>query len=118
MKPRMVVPLIIVFLILPACRRNPPRLGLDVDLYLHPESASLNDTILEAAIRKRLHENEATRVAAIQVQVIQRVVFLRGNVETKQVSDSAAEIAQSTEAVVNGESIKTAEPVHNQIKMK
>jgi BON domain len=118
MKPRMLVPLIIVFLILPACRRNPPRLGLDVDLYLHPESASLNDTILEAAIRKRLHENEATRVAAIQVQVIQRVVFLRGNVETKQVSDSAAEIAQSTEAVVNGESIKTAEPVHNQIKMK
>ena len=118
MKLRFAVPLILVFLILPACRKNPPRLGLDVDLYLHPESASLNDTILEAAIRKRLHENQATRLAAVQVQVIQQVVFLRGNVETQQVSDAAAEIAHSTEAIVNGEPIKTHEPVHNQIKVK
>src|SRR5579864_4654924 len=106
MKPRIVVPLILVFLILPACRKNPPRVGLDVDLYLHPESASLNDTILEAAIRKRLHENQATQSAAIQVQVIQRVVFLSGNVETQHVIDAAAELAQSNEAIVNGEAIK------------
>lgn len=118
MKQRFAVPLILVFLLLPACRKNPPRLGLDVDLYLHPESASLNDTILEAAIRKRLHENQATRAAAIQVQVIQQVVFLRGNVEAQQVSDAAAEIANSTEAIVNGEPIKTREPAHNQIKVK
>jgi hypothetical protein len=118
MKLRLAVPLILVFLTLPACRKNPPRLGLDVDLYLHPESASLNDTILEAAIRKRLHENQTTRAAAIQVQVIQQVVFLRGNVETQQVSDAAAEIANSTEAVVNGETIKTREPAHSQIKIK
>ena len=115
---RTLIPLILVFLTLPACRKNPPRLGLDVDLYLHPESASLNDTILEAAIRKRLHENPATRAAAIQVQVIQQVVFLRGNVETQPVSDAAAEIAHSTEAIVNGEPIKTLEPVHNQLKVK
>ena len=118
MKPRMVVPLIFVFLTLPACRKNPPRLGLDVDLYLHPESASLSDTILEAAIRKRLHENQATRAAAIQVQVIQQVVFLRGNVETQQVSDVAAELAHSTEVILNGEPIKTLEPAHNQLKVK
>jgi hypothetical protein len=118
MKLRFAVPLILAFLILPACRKNPPRLGLDVDLYLHPESASLNDTILEAAIRKRLHENQATRLAAVQVQVIQQVVFLRGNVETQQVSDAAAEIAHGTEVIVNGEPIKTPEPVHNQIKVK
>jgi len=118
MKPRAVVLLVLVSLSLPACRKNPPRLGVDVDLYLHPESASLNDTILEAAIRKRLHENQATRAAAIQVQVIQLVVFLRGNVETQQVSDAAAEIAHSTEAIVNGEPIKTLEPAHNQLKVK
>jgi hypothetical protein len=118
MKLRMAVPLIFIFLILPACRKNPPRLSLDVDLYLHPESASLNDTILEAAIRKRLHENQTTRAAAIQVQVIQQVVFLRGNVETQPVSDAAAEIANSTEAILNGEPIKTREPVHNQIAVK
>jgi len=118
MKPRMVVPLILVFLTLPACRKNPPRLGLDVDLYLHPESASLNDTILEAAIRKRLHESPATQAAAIQVQVIQQVVFLRGNVGTQQESDAAADVAHSTEAIVNGEPIKTIESVHNQLKVK
>lgn len=118
MKQRMVVPLILVFLALPACRKNPPRLGLDVDLYLHPESASLNDTILEAAIRKRLHENQATRAAVIQVLVIQQVVFLRGDVETQQVSDAAGEIAHSTEAIVNGEPIKTLEPVHNRLTVK
>ena len=118
MKPRMAVSLILVFLALPACHKNPPRLGLDVDLYLHPESASLSDTILEAAIRKRLHENQATQSAAIQVQVIQRVVFLSGNVETQHVIDAAAELAQSTEVIVNGESIKTPEPVHNRLTVK
>jgi hypothetical protein len=103
---------------MPACHKNPPRLALDVDLYLHPESASLNDTILAAAIRKRLHENQLTQAAAIQVQVIQRVVFLSGNVETQHISDAAAEVAQSTEATVNGEPIKTVEPVHNRIVVK
>ena len=118
MKPRMAVPLILVSLALPACRKNPPRLGLDVDLYLHAESASLNDTILEAAIRKRLHENQATQPAAIRVQVIQRVVFLSGNVETQHVKDAAAEVAQSTEVIVNGEAIKTPEPVHNRLTVQ
>lgn len=118
MKPRIAVPLLLVFLTMPACRKNPPRLGLDVDLYLHPESASLNDTILQAAIRKRLNENQATQAAAIQVQVIQRVVFLSGNVETQNVSDAAAQLAQSTEVIVNGESIKTVEPVHNRLTAK
>jgi osmotically-inducible protein OsmY len=103
---------------MPACRKNPPRLGLDVDVYLHPESASLNDAILEAAIRKRLHESQVTQAATIQVQVIQRVVFLSGNVDTQPISDAAAVLAQSTEAIVNGESIKTVEPVHNRLTVK
>lgn len=103
-------------LIVTACHKK-ARVGVDLDLYLHAESSALDDTILRSAIRKRLHDNSATQNAAIQVQVTQRVVFLSGRVNSRATSDTAAQIAQNTEAVINGEVIKTSEPVHNQIEI-
>ena len=96
-------------------RRQRPLAALDVDLYLHPEAASADDLILQTAIQNRLVSNEFTRSAVIHVRVIDRTVFLSGNVDSAKVKDEAARVAESTEITLNGESIKPAIPVRNSI---
>lgn len=99
-------------------RRQRPLAALDVNLYLHPEAASADDLILQTAIQKRLAGNEATRSAAIHVRVIDRTVFLSGDVDSMKTKDEATKIAESTEISLNGESVKPSLPVRNSINVE
>jgi hypothetical protein len=100
------------------CGGKNNQIGLAVDLYLHPEAARAEDLILQAAIRKRLSEDELTRPGSIHVRVIEDVVFLSGAVKSAAAKDQAAKIAQDTEVILNGQSIKPTEPVRNLIEVQ
>ncbi len=96
-------------------RQQRPLAALDVNLYLHPEAAGADDLILQTAIQKRLAASELTRAAAIHVRVIDRTVFLSGDVDSAKTKEEAAKIAEATEITLNGESIKPSLPVRNSI---
>lgn len=119
MKPASILILGLVASISFACtRRQQPLAALDVNLYLHPEAASADDLILQTAIQKRLARNDATRSAGIHVRVIDRTVFLSGDVDSIKTKDEATRIAESTEISLNGESIKPSLPVRNSINVE
>lgn len=85
-----------------ACGGNPARVELDVDLYLHPDSASPNDVLLQTAILKRIRENIALQSEAIHVRSFEDVVFLSGSVRDPCSSNTAGEIARTTSVAVEG----------------
>lgn len=97
--------------------RNKPVVGLDVDLYLHPEAAQGDDLILQSAIEKELSANPATRDGIIHVRVVEGVVFLSGTAQSQNVKLTAEELAAKTEVIVNGRSIKATEPVKSRIEV-
>jgi hypothetical protein len=100
---------LLLLLTLVGCRKNPPRVDLGVDLYLHPESAGVDDVILQAAIRRSILEGLAPKAGLVHVRVVEGVVFLTGSVFSEQERSRAAEIARTIDIRIDGKQLKPAE---------
>jgi len=65
----------------------------------HGTATAIDDTALTAKVKTALHDDNATKDAAIHVTTVAGVVTLRGKVASGDVSDRAQAIAQSTSGV-------------------
>ena len=97
--------------------RNKPVVGLDVDLYLHPEATQGDDLILQSALQKELSANPATREDIIHVRVIDGIVFLIGTVKSQNAKIAAEDLAAKIEVTVNGRSIKASGPLKSRLEV-
>ena len=86
--------------LLGACGGRPARVDLGVDLYMHPDSASPRDVILQAAISENLRESEATRNELIHVRVFELTAYLSGAVKDPSAKQEAARIATATKVTL------------------
>ena len=102
---RRIAAAVILLLPLAACQKNPPRVDLGVNLYLHPEAAGANDAILQAAIRKKIVDALAPNAGLVHVRVIDGIVFLSGSVVSDQDKQRALEIAKSIDIRVDSQPI-------------
>jgi len=84
-------------------------IGLDVDVYLHPEAAAPDDQLLQTAIQKQINQDGVTKNSLIHVRVVDRIVFLTGTVRTQAEKQKANEIAQGISITVNEVAIKSPE---------
>ena len=69
MKLRFAMPVALAALVLAGCQKNQNLGTVAVDLYIHPESASSDDVLLQTAIRRGLDADELTRLH-IHVRVV------------------------------------------------
>jgi osmotically-inducible protein OsmY len=98
-----------------ACGNNPARVELGVDVYLHPDSASPNDVLLQTAIARSISANTELSEEAIHVRSFETVVFLSGSVREACASDDAGALAQATTVSVDGGPPVRARRVENAI---
>lgn len=112
------VPLVIVFLTiaLPACKKNPKLGTVAVDVYIHPESSSSDDVMLQTAIRTKL-DADTTTAGKVQVRVAGLLVVLTGDVSKKEAADKAEQIARNTRVTIDNNQPIVAENVKNLIKV-
>ena len=90
--------------LLTVCAGRPAKVDLGVDLYLHPDSASPDDVMLQAAIHKRVSQHESLRRDLIHVRVFELNVFLTGTVKDPCARNTAEQIARTTEVTLGGDS--------------
>lgn len=115
--PRSFLPLLPVFLIgLAGCHKNPKLGTVAVDVYIHPESSSSNDVMLQMAIRGKL-ANDPLTAGKVQIRVVGLLAVLTGDVAKKDASDRAEQIARQTKVTVDGDPPLVAQTVTNQIKV-
>jgi hypothetical protein len=98
------------------CQKNPKLGTLSIDLYLHPESGTPEDLLLEAAIRKNLNDNESTR-KGIYARVLDLRVVLSGTVASAAASGQAEKLANDTRVTVN-EKVVAPKGVTNLLKIE
>ena len=106
--------LMLLLCFLPGCRKRLGTLALDV--YVHPESGTPDDVLLETAIRKELAQNKLT-AEGVYVRVLDLRVVLTGAVSNSGAQSQAFEIARAVKIVVNNETIGPAN-VTNLIKVE
>src|SRR5262245_16337993 len=70
-----------------------PVATLGIDLYLHPESASADDLLLQTAIRGRIEADALTR-GRVQVRVAGLKVVFSGSVSAQATKDATSRLAQ------------------------
>ena len=101
---------------LPACRKNPKLGTVAVDVYIHPESSSSDDVMLQTAIRTKLDADTMT-AGKVQVRVAGLLVVLTGDVSKKEAADRAEQIARNTRVTIDSNQPIVAEGVKNLIKV-
>jgi len=97
--------LMLLLCFLPGCRKKLGTLALDV--YVHPESGTPDDVLLETAIRKELAQNKLT-AEGVYVRVLDLRVVLTGTVSSIEAQNQANEIAKAVKIVVNNDTIGPA----------
>jgi hypothetical protein len=100
----------------PACRKNPKLGTVALDVYIHPESSSSDDVILQTAIRTKLEADTMT-AGHVQLRVAGLLVVLTGDVSKKDASDRAEQIARNTKVTIDNDKPLVAENVKNLIKV-
>jgi len=98
-------------MLLSGCRKNQNLGRVDVDLYIHPESASSDDILLQTAIRRGLDADSLTK-QHVHVRVVGMQVVLTGNVAQEAASRKAVEIALATQVQINQGPILKADNDH------
>jgi len=101
---------------LPACKKNPQLGTVAVDVYIHPESSSSDDVMLQTAIRTKL-DADALTAGHVQIRVAGLLAVLTGDVSKKEASDKAEQIARTTKVTVDNNPPIAAENVKNFIKV-
>jgi hypothetical protein len=115
-KPAFSVTLIFIAMCLTGCAgKQPPVVGLDVNVYLHPSSSDLMDALLQTGIAKRLSDSTLIGPSVIHVQVTDGAVTLTGTATTQTAKDEAERIARGTELTLNGTAIRPRDPITNRI---
>jgi osmotically-inducible protein OsmY len=112
----LIIALTAAVLALTGCQKNPKLGTVAVDLYIHPESASSQDLMLQTAIRRKL-EADATLASQVQVRVVELQAVLTGNVAKKDASDKAEQIARATKVTVDSDAPIVAKRVTNLVKV-
>ena len=97
--------------LLAGCRKNQKLGRVDLDLYIHPESASSDDILLQTAIRRGLDADEQTK-NHVHVRVVGMEVVLTGNVAKEAASKRAADIALATQVQINQDPPLRADSQH------
>jgi len=100
----------------PACKKNPKLGTVAVDVYIHPESSSSEDVMLQTAIRTKLDADTLT-AGKVQIRVAGLLAVLTGDVSKKDASDRAEQIARNTRVTVDNNPPIVAENVKNLIKV-
>jgi hypothetical protein len=113
---RLAFVLALLVVILMGCRKDPKLGTVAVDLYIHPESASSNDLMLQTAIRGKL-EADAAIAGHVQVRVVDLQAVLTGNVAKKDIADRAERIARATRVTVDEDKPIAAGKVTNLVKV-
>src|SRR5450631_3039122 len=114
---RYLLPVILLFSVaFPACRKNPQLGTVGVDVYIHPESSSSDDVMLQTAIRTKI-EADVLTAGHVQIRVAGLMAVLTGDVSKKEASDEAEEIARNTKVTVDSNPPIVAENVKNLIKV-
>ena len=108
--------LVLLAVALPACRKNPKLGTVAVDVYIHPESSSSDDVMLQTAIRTKLDADVMT-AGHVQIRVASLLAVLTGDVSKKEASDKAEQIARTTKVTVDNNPPIVAENVKNFIKV-
>ena len=85
-------------------------------MYIHPESASSNDLMLQTAIRGKL-EADASIAGHVQVRVVDLQAVLTGNVPKKDVANKAEQLARATQVTVDNDKPIVAATVTNLVKV-
>jgi len=98
----------------PACKKDPQLGTVALDVYIHPESSSSDDVILQTAIRNKL-EADAMTAGHVQLRVAGLLVVLTGDVSKKVASDRAEQIARNTKVTIDNDKPLVAESVKNLI---
>jgi len=98
-----------------ACGGRAARVDLGVDLYMHPDSASPKDVILQAAISENLRDSETMRRALVHVRVFELTAYLTGAVKEASAKQEAERIAAATKVTLAG---GAGEPVVLQAKVE
>ncbi|MFY9728806.1 MAG: BON domain-containing protein [Bryobacteraceae bacterium] len=101
---------------LPACKKNPKLGTVAVDVYIHPESSSSDDVMLQTAIRTKLDADTLT-AGKVQIRVAGLLAVLTGDVSKREASERAEEIARNTKVTVDNNPPIVAENVKNLIKV-
>lgn len=99
-----------------ACKKNPKLGTVAVDVYIHPESSSSDDVILQTAIRTKLDADTLT-AGKVQIRVAGLLAVLTGDVSKKDASDRAEQIARNTKVTVDNNPPIVVENVKNFIKV-
>ena len=103
-------------LALPGCKKNPKLGTVAVDVYIHPESSSSDDVMLQTAIRTKL-DADALTAGHVQIRVVGMLAVLTGDVSKKEASDKAEQIARTTKVTVDNNPPIVAETVKNFIRV-
>jgi hypothetical protein len=99
-----------------SCQRNQKLGTVAVDLYIHPESASSEDLMLQAAIRRKLAADPLT-AAHVQARVSGLEVVLTGNVAKKEAADRAEQLVRATRVVIDNDPPIVGGGIKNLIKV-
>jgi hypothetical protein len=102
--------------VVPSCKKNPKLGTVAVDLYIHPESSSSQDVMLQTAIRGKLEADPMT-AGHVQVRVVALQAVLTGDVSKKEAAAKAEQIARATRVVIDNDAPIVAESVKNLIKV-
>ena len=101
---------------LPACKKNPKLGTVAVDVYIHPESSSSDDVMLQTAIRIKL-DADALTAGKVQIRVAGLLAVLTGDVSKKEAADKAEQIARNTKVTIDNNPPIVADNVKNMIKV-
>src|SRR6476646_9913230 len=103
-----------LLLLLTGCAKTLPRADLGVDVYLHPEAASVDDILLQAAIQKKIGDSLPGRAGLVHVRALDRIVFLSGSVASEDDLKKAIASAQNIDLKVDGKPIQPAGEIHSE----
>jgi osmotically-inducible protein OsmY len=79
---------------------------LGVDLYLHPQSGTAEDLILQAAIRKKVLDTLPRNSGIVYVRVVDKIVFLTGSVKSPEIRDLVRDAAEKIDIRIDGTPLK------------
>ena len=103
-----------LMLMLTGCAKKLPEASLGVDVYLHPEAASVDDILLQAAIQKKIGDSLPGRAGLVHVRAVDRIVFLSGSVASDDDRKKAIESATNIDLKVDGKAIQPSGDVHSE----
>ena len=103
-----------LLLMLTGCAKTLPRADLGVDVYLHPEAASVDDILLQAAIQKKIGESLPGRAGLVHVRATDRIIFLSGSVASDDDRKKAIEVARNVDLKLDGKAIQPSGEIHSE----